>query len=327
MDAPTLLVTAAVEAEHRRLIEDELPSSVDCRYLSEIAAEQQTGAVSEADGLLSWNPDREFTDGMVAELHGEQIMQAVSAGVDHFPLDRLPEGVVLQSNAGAYAEPMAEHVLALYLALSKRLRIEHQKLQDGAFDQFEPNRRIDGSTCGIVGYGATGEAAARRLKALGVSVFGINRHGEAEKSPAFLGTPDDLEYVLRQSDGVVLAAPLTPETRGLIDREKLRWMDADAMLINVARGELVNQRDLYHHLQATPQFQAGIDAWWTEPVRHGTFELEYPFLDLPNVIGSPHNAAQVPDIEAEGLRQAVRTVGRAIETGELENVVDRELGY
>lgn len=327
MDTPTLLITLPVEPDQRQTIAAELPLEITLQYLDDVNPKRREEVVREADGLLSALPHEELDDGEFARLHADQVIQSISAGVDHLPLDRLPDGLVLQNNAGAYAEPIAEHVLALYLAISKRLRIEHQKLLEGEFDQFRPTRQVDSSTCGILGYGAIGQASARLLKSVGVSILAINRSGEAEEPAEFLGTPDDLEYVLRQSDGLIITAPLTPETRALIDREKLRWMADDAMLINVARGELIDQRDLYQHLQDNPEFQAGIDAWWKEPIRHGEFEVEYPFLELPNVIGSPHNAAQVPEGMEYGLQQAVQNVAQTLTTGEFTNVVDRDLGY
>lgn len=326
MDELTLLVTYPTKPHHRETIEAALPDDIHPTYLEELDSETRLSAVGGADALLSWSPHEELDDAFGA-LTADHVVQIVTAGVDHLPLDRFPEGLTLLSNAGGYAEPMAEHVLAMYLALSKRLLVEHHKLQSGEFDQFRPNRWVRGSTCGIVGFGAVGEATARLMTRLDISVLAVNRSGEADEPVDFLGTPDDLEHVLRESDGVVLAAPLTEETRGMIDREKLEWMPEDGMLINVGRGELVVQRDLYEHLQANPEFQAGLEAWWTEPVRHGEFDLEYPLLDLPNVLGCPHNSAQVPDIRERGQRQAVRNVVAALEAGEAENVVDPGRGY
>lgn len=329
MGSHTLLVTADADADRRETIEAELPAGVDCRYLDDVDESDRPDAVEAADGLVSMAVQRELDDDAFERLHAGQVLQTISAGVDFLPLERLPEGLTIQSNAGAYAEPMAEHVLAMYLALSKRLLIEHRKMEAGEFDQFEPNVRVAGSTCAIFGFGATGEAVARLMAPLGVSVLAINRSGESEAADAvdFLGTPDDLEDVLTECDGLVIAAPLTPETRGLFDRETLRWMDDDAMLINVARGELIDQGDLYEHLKENPRFQAGLEAWWTEPIRHGEFALEYPLLDLQNVLGCPHNSAQVPGIHEEGLRRAVRNVVAAIESGERGNVVDPSRGY
>jgi len=329
MAPPSLLVTVDAGADRRRVIAEELPPEVECRFLDDVEPDRRGDAVAAADVILTLVPHRELTAAAFERLHEGQVLQTVSAGVDHLPLDRLPEGVVLCNNAGAYAEPMAEHVLALYLALAKRLLVEHRKLQAGEFDQFHPNRRVAGSTCAIFGFGAIGEATARLLRPLGVEVLAVNRSGESDAADLvdFLGTPDDLADVLPRCDGLVVAAPLTPETRGVIDREKLEWMPEDAMLINVARGELVVQRDLYEHLNANPEFQAGVEAWWTEPIRHGEFDLEYPLLDLPNVLGCPHNSAQVPHVHEAGMRRAVRNVVRGLNTGEYERRVDVERGY
>lgn len=327
MSTPTLLFTMSLEAEHRRAIEAGLPPDVDYLYLEGVEPDRRATVIADADAIVTFRPRDELDDAAFEALHTDQIVQTTSAGVDHFPLDRLPDGIVLQSNAGAYAEPIAEHVLAMYLALTKRLRIEHRKLQEGTFDQFRPTLRVDGSTCGIFGFGEIGTASASLLQSVGVTIRAINRSGAAEESVEFLGTPDDLEDVLRQSDGVVISAPLTPETRGVIDREKLRWLADDAILINVARGELIDQQALYDHLQANPEFRAGIDTWWNEPARDEAFAPEYPFLDLPNVVGSPHNSAQVPGINERGLERAAANAVKALTTGNPINVVDPDLGY
>jgi glycerate dehydrogenase len=326
MTEQTLLVTYPTKPHHRETIEAALPDGLVPIYLEELNPDARAAAVADADALLAWSPHGELGDAFDA-LSDDHVVQLITAGVDHLPLDRFPDGLTLLSNAGAYAEPMAEHVLAIYLALSKRLLIEHRKLQDGEFDQFRPNKWVRGSTCGIIGYGAIGEATARLLKRLNVSVMAINRSGEADEPVDFLGTPADLEHVLAEADGVVLAAPLTDETRGMIDRERLELLPDDGLLINVARGELVVQRDLFEHLQDHPDFQAGLEAWWTEPVRHGEFDLEYPLLDLPNVLGCPHNSAQVPDIRERAHRHGVPNVVAALTEDEAENLVDRERGY
>lgn len=327
MEPLSVLLTFSADDAQKRIIEEDLPDDVDVVSLNEVANTRRTAVIEQAEFLLSWAPQKELTDKEFERLRADQTLQLLSAGVDFVPFDRLPDGMQVLNNAGAYAEPMAEHVLSLYLALSKRLLIEHRNMQDGEFNQFTRTRWVKGSVCGIFGFGAIGATTARLLGALGVRIMAINRHGETDESVEFIGTPDDLDHVLRECDGLVLSAPLTPETRGTITRDELSRMNDDAMLINVARGELVDQGDLYEHLRTNPRFQAGLEAWWTEPVRHGEFALNYPFFDLPNVLGCPHNSAMVPNVTELRTRHAAENIRQTIASGNPHNVVDRELGY
>jgi phosphoglycerate dehydrogenase-like enzyme len=129
----------------------------------------------------------------------------MSAGVDRVPFDQIPDGVAVASNAGAYAEPMAEHVLALALALAKRLPQEHASLARGVFDQETPNRSIRGSLVGILGFGGIGQASARLFQALGAHVHAINRSGRTEALVDQIGTMEDLDALLREADILVEA--------------------------------------------------------------------------------------------------------------------------
>jgi len=240
------------------------------------------------------------------------------------PFDDLPSQVTIASNPGAYALPMAEHVMAMTLALAKRLLIENQKLQRGEFDQFTPNRQLHGMTAGILGLGGIGRATARLMRGFGMRIIAINQSAASTEPTDFLGTLDDLERVLRESDVVLISLPLTRATRGLIGSQQLSWMKPDAILVNVARGAIIDEEALYHHVRSHPNFGVGIDAWWTEPFRQGRFHMEYPFLELPNVLGSPHNSAIVPHISGSAARQAAENVRRFLEKEPLSGIIRPE---
>lgn len=327
MDPRTLLVTYDVDERRRRTVETELPAGIEARFLDDVDPDRHAAAVAAADAILTLDPERELAEGAFDAIGPDHLVQTVSAGVDHLPLDRFDAGVTLCSNAGGYAEAMAEHVLAMYLALSKRLLIEHRNLEAGEWNHAEPTRAVAGSTCAVVGLGGVGEASARLLGRLGVEVLAVNRRGETDIDVDFVGPPSALEAVLRRADGVVLAAPLTPETEGLIDAEALSWLADDGMLINVGRGELVVQDALYEHLREHPTFQAGLDVWWDEPGPDEAFSPDRPLLELPNVLGSPHNSGNARGSRERGQRRAVRNVVAGLLGDGPAHVVDPEAGY
>jgi phosphoglycerate dehydrogenase-like enzyme len=227
-------------------------------------------------------------------------------------LSALPAGIPVASNGGAYAEPMAEHALAMVLAAAKRLLIEHAALTRGEFNQFTRNRMLAGKVCGILGFGGIGVASARLMRAMGMRIHAINRRGRSDEPTDWIGPVSALDTMLAASDVLIVCTPLTPATLNLIGPRELALMKPDAILVNLGRGEIIEEAALFAHLQARPDFYACIDAWWVEPVRHGTFRTDYPFLSLPNVVGSPHNSASVPGVTGVALRRAIVNIHRAL---------------
>lgn len=307
-----LIVLFDARDDARAAIADGLDGIAVPVYLSEAAEGERAGLLANAGAVLARNTDRELRDDECDLIAGARLLQFVSAGVDFIRLDRLPDGLPIACNAGAYAEPMAEHGIAMALAAAKRLLPEHCNMRAGQFNQFTVNRMLRGGVCGIIGFGGVGRATARLARGLGMRVMAINRRGATDEPVDFIGPPAALDEVLDAADVLVIATPLTRSTRGLIGAPELTRMRPDAIIVNLARGEIIDEAALYAHLQRHPDVTACIDAWWVEPIRHGEFRMDHPFLDLPNVIASPHNSASVPGASAAGLRQAAENVRRAL---------------
>ena len=310
---PTLVITCKVSPA-QKLAVSEIISDKACivplNELQEPAARR--AALSSATVLLAHNTAEELQPEEIELISDARLVQFLAAGVDFIPLDQLPPQVPVASNAGAQAESMAEHGLAMALAAAKHLPMEQANMLRGEFNQFDPTRMVADSTCGIFGLGGTGLVLAQLLKGLGAQVYGINRRGESSVPIDWVGKPEALDTMLAASDIVFITAPLTRETLGVIGGRELSLMKTDGILVNLARGELIDEEALYLHLRANSGFVACLDAWWVEPVRHGRFEMRFPFLELPNVIASPHNSAAAGKRRANGIKRAALNCLRAL---------------
>jgi glycerate dehydrogenase len=322
MDTMTVLVSFKVDDNQRNIIENGLIDLCRVVYLTEV--QNRNEAIQNADVIFSWNPTREFADEEYGLMQNTKLMQLLSAGADHLPAAAFKQNFVVAGNVGAYAEPMAEHVVAMVLALAKDLRGGTEKLREGIFDQMSLNKFVKGSTCAILGFGGIGKATAKLMRAFGAHIWAINTSGKTDEPVDFVGTLKDLDYVLSNADIVVISLPLSKSTRGIIGKRELELMKPDAILVNVARGEIIDEQALYEHLKSHPQFKAGIDAWWVEPFRHGKFEMHYPFLELPNVVGTPHNSGSVPGQIWKATEYAVENIRTFLTGGRAKGILNPE---
>lgn len=317
-----IVVTFDPQKEGKAALSQELGKYSPLFYLSEESDRKKI--LERAQVLISWNPSRELQAEEYQLLYKAEIMQLISAGVDHVPFSQLPEKLVVLGNVGAYAQPMAEHTVALILTLAKRLFVEYQKLRAGIFDQESKNRMLKGLTCGILGLGGIGKAVAHLLKAFGVKIVALNTLGKTDEQVEFIGTLRDLDKILKESDILVIALPLSRKTRNLIGEREFKLMKENAILVNVSRGGIIEEGALYEHLKNHPHFMAGIDAWWVEPFGQGKFEVHYPFFDLPNFIGSPHNSGVVEGAMEEAIKCAAQNVKNYLDGKEIRGIVNRE---
>ena len=319
-----IVVTYSPREEIRVIYDEVLGDLADIHFLKGKKGQDRERLLESADALVALSfSQKEIERREINLLKNLRFIQLIYAGADNIPFDIIAQGVVLASNVGAFAEPIAEHVLALTLALAKNIIPGNMMLGEGRFDRTGFNREIRGGTCGIIGLGGNGREIARIMQAMGMKVYGINRSGQTDASIDFIGNESNLKTVLEDSDVVVLTTPLTVKTKDLIGKKELEWMKEDAILINVARGDVINQQDFYDHLKSHPDFRAGIDTWWSEPAERGPFEPDYPFFELPNIIGSPHCADHVPGSIAGATRKALENVKQFMQGNPIRGVLDR----
>jgi glycerate dehydrogenase len=321
---PRVVVTFSPPPPIGDALAETLDGVAELACLPNLEDGERAQALSSADAVLAWSVDGELRDpDELPLLESAGLLQLLSAGVDHVPFDRLDPKLPVASNAGAYAPAMAEHVLALALALAKRLPQNHAGMAGGEFNQESPNRAVRGSVVGVLGFGGIGQASAELFRSLGARIHAINRSGAAAQPVDWIGTLGELDDLLATADFLLITIPLTRATRGLIGGRELSLMKPDAILVNVARAAILDEDALYERLHANPSFSAGIDVWWHEPRHDGSFATRRPFFELPNLLGSPHNSALTIDALAEAARQAAENIARHLRGGPVRHLVDR----
>ncbi len=316
-------VSYPADEEFTRINSEVLADEAEIVYSYELDDAQRAQTLRRAEAVLSLNLADEVPAGAFAEPSRLRFVQMLSAGVDTIDFTSLPDGLTIASNAGAYSVAMSEHVLAMTLSLAKHLPQRHAALAAGRFDKWAPSLTLDGAICVILGLGGIGTATARLMRAFGARVYAINRSGRDAEGAEFTGTLADLDRVLAVADVLVISLPLTRATRGLIGERELALMKPTAIMVNVARGALIDQGALYEHLRTHPDFGAGIDTWWDEPTGDAPFRTDYPFFDLPNLIGSPHNSSIVAGTMVSAARLAAENVHRHLRDETVTGIVRR----
>src|ERR1700724_2409542 len=268
-----LVVAFELSEKRKAIVADALAGASAVVYLTELDDAARAEALRNTGALLTFNTSKELRSGEAALLDGARLIQFMIAGVDLIPLRDLPEGVPVATNGGGYAESMAEHALAMALAAAKRLIFEHARLKLGHFNQFTRNRMLAGGLCGIFGFGAIGAATGGLMYGIGMRVHAINRNGRTDERVDWIGTPERLNELLEAADVLLISAPLTRATCGLIGAADFRRMKEDAILVNVARGEIVQERPLYDHLVRHPGFTACLDPGGINRAPRGEFRL------------------------------------------------------
>jgi len=263
-----------------------------------------------------------YTRGLREAAGSLRLLQAPSAGVDGIAFDAVPEGVAV-ANTFHHEGSMAEQVVASTVVLRRGLVRLDAELRRGRWasstydpDQAQPSS-LEGARVGFVGFGHIGTATWRLFRAFGASGAAVTGSGSTDAAAhglAWAGTTAaDLDRLLGESDVVVVSAPLTAATRGMVGSEQLARMRPDAVLVNVGRGPLVDEHALYGALATRAIGGAVLDVWWRYPRAGAEGEpSSQPFGDLDNVLLTPHSSGvtrQTFLARARDVAENVRRLG------------------
>lgn len=238
-------------------------------------------------------------------------VHSLGAGVETLPFDLLQQrDVVVTNSRGIYADALAEFVIAAMLWFAKDLRRLVTSQSRRAWEPFAVDR-LEGATAGIIGYGLTGHAVARRAEAFGMRVVSLRRSG---------GT--SLDELVPASDYIVISTPLTPETSRMFDARRIAQMRRSAVLINIGRGPVVDEQALIEALRSNAIKGAALDVFETEPL-----PSDSPLWSLENVLISPHSADRTADSHDRAVALFLDNLERFRRGEALQNVVDKRAGY
>jgi phosphoglycerate dehydrogenase-like enzyme len=300
-------------------------------YVSDDAARIPEADWARADALLVWHV-LPIDQRVISRLDACRIIVRCGVGFDHIDLAACGAAGIPVCNTPDYGtNEVADHAIALMLSFSRGLPAYHRTMTADPVGNFhwrhgEP-RRIRHRTFGVVGFGRIGTAATLRAKAFGMHVVGYDKYAPRGQEIALeIERVESLDELLERADVVSLHTPLTDETHGMIDAAALKRMKPDAILINTARGPIIDTAALIDALRAGEIAAAGLDVLPVEPASLDD-PLVTAFAAQPDwlkdrLILTPHAAFNSPDGRYDARANATRTLMRYLETGELWNCVN-----
>ncbi|NHJ85857.1 MAG: hypothetical protein FK734_10375 [Asgard group archaeon] len=327
-----VLVASLYIAERLRNYESLLPKEMEFIIPEEGTDEELVELAKDAEVIIATRLGSEI----VQNAKKLKFIQKTGAGVDAMPFDVIPKNVKMANTSGANPVPMAEGAIGLLFSLAKKI-----PQKNAHFPERFSERGIElrDKNVGIIGMGNIGKEIAKRLLAFEMKILGIKRRPDEELKKElklnFLGTEKDLDYVLKESDFVIVIVPLTPATRGMIGERELSLMKEEAYIINIARAAIIDEKALYEALKSGKIAGAALDVWWIPHWWDPKWKPEldkpsrYPIWELPNVIATPHNVGFVDQTKysEKSLEIIIENLTRVFRNEEPINLVDVENQY
>ena len=297
-DAPPVLRPSAswreLATRAELIYHDTLPDSED-RLIERI---------EEAEIVLNIRSSQRFTERVFANCRQMRMLSVWGTGTDHIDLEAARRrGVAVTNTPGVSARSIAEHTLALLLAVARRIPQIDAATRAGGWPRGK-SVELREKTCGVVGFGAIGSEFARIAAGFGMRVIGWTLHPREIPGVEMV----EIEELYRRSDVVSVHLRLSDQTRGFIGTRQFEMMKPSAILVNTARGAVVDESAMYEALSNGRILGAGLDVFATEPLPPG-----HPLTGLSNVVITPHCAGVTPEALEAGLRLSVENIWAFLE--------------
>jgi len=304
-----LLILDSLADEYKKILKAKFPE------LSIHAAkkEEEIGDfIEKVQILLTFR----ISDDFIQKASRLQWIQSMATGVDYIVnLPSLKKEALVTSTRGIHGPQMSEMAFLLMLALNRNFP-QFVRNQDLRIWERWPAKLLYGKRVGILGIGVIGEEIARKSKAFGMTVYGIGRVKRRVDAVDYFYEPKDLLKVLQEVDYFIIVVPLTPQTQGMIGARELSSMKPTAFLINIGRGEIVNEDALIQALNSGEIAGAALDAFCQEPL-----PKDHPFWKMKNVIVTPH-VGGASDIYVEQVLSIFEENLRRFLGGERHNLIN-----
>lgn len=320
---PTVLLTNKYSDNVLAVVRKELPEGFDFISLQSANKEELVRNAPQADYFLASGRvsiDREVIDSAVKL----RMIQRTGVGTDTIDLKTLREkGIPIYVNAGINSVSVAEHAILLILSVLRRLTAVDAGVKSGKWGKNDVGigcHSLRGKTVGMIGMGSIGKSVVKMLRPFGVSIMYYKPVRMPEQDERELNIQYcEMSDMLKQTDILSLHCPLTPQTRGLIGKSEIASMKHGAVIINTARGPLIDEAALVNALKSGHIKGAGLDVFSQEPPNQ-----DNPLLKLDNVILTPHVSGLTLETFSKMMRDAFENI-KAFEDGELQLIEDKKL--
>lgn len=276
--------------------------------------------IKDIDTMVCFNPFDKIDISLFPNL---KWIQLLSAGINQVPLDKvLKQNIILTNNRGGYSIPIAEWIVLKILEMYKNSKEFYHKQSKKIWEIDTSILELYGKTIGFIGTGSIAQEAAKRLKCFDVNILGINTSGRETNYFDKCFSIDKIKEIVPQCNILVIAAPYTEKTHHIIDQNIFNKMKEGTYIVNIARGNIIDEEALINNLKNGKVEKAALDVFEVEPLPDNS-----PLWEMDNIIISPHNSWTSEMNNKRRYKIAYENMKRYINKENLINIIDLKKGY